>query len=75
MIVEEEGAVLGVNFGHPIVTNGGLRRRSSQITLGRTCFRSDAGQTARRQTDRQTDATTVSYRSLSHLQSANLIMH
>jgi len=22
MIVEEEGAVLGANFGHPIVTNG-----------------------------------------------------
>ena len=37
-----EGAVLGVNLGRPIVTNGDLLRscarvtRSSQITSGRT---------------------------------------
>jgi len=31
-----EGAVLGVNFGRPIVTNGAFATRSSQITL-RTC--------------------------------------
>jgi len=38
VIVEEEGAVLGVNVGHPVVTNGIFcmrgRRGSSQITLG-----------------------------------------
>jgi len=43
VIVETEGATLGVNFGRPIVTNGDLlyscakAMRSSQITLGRTC--------------------------------------
>jgi len=46
LIVEGEGTVLGVNLGHPTVTNGdcagyGLdyarATRSSQITL-RTCF-------------------------------------
>ena len=36
VIVEGEGAVLEVNLGRPIVTNGTLRRGSSQITLGRT---------------------------------------
>jgi len=37
VIVEGEGAVLGVNLGHPIVTNGAFATRSSQITL-RTCY-------------------------------------
>ena len=32
-----EGAVLGVNLGRRIVTNGAFATRSSQITL-RTCF-------------------------------------
>jgi len=32
-----EGAVLGVNMGRPIVTNGAFATRSSQITL-RTCL-------------------------------------
>ena len=36
VIVEGEGAVLGVNLGRPIVTNGAFAARSSQITL-RTC--------------------------------------
>ena len=36
--VEEEGTVLGVNLGRPIVTSGAFETRSSQITL-RTCFR------------------------------------
>jgi len=31
----------GVNFGRPVVTNGGFATRSSQITL-RTCSYSDA---------------------------------
>ena len=34
VIVEVEGAVLGVNLGRPIVTDGDLRRGFSQITLG-----------------------------------------
>jgi len=40
VIVEGEGAVLGVNFGRPIVTNGAFAMRSSQITgtLRRTCY-------------------------------------
>ena len=33
VIVEGEGAVLGVKLGHPIVTNGAFATRSSQITL------------------------------------------
>ena len=33
VIVEGEGAVLGVNLGHPTVTNGAFATRSSQITL------------------------------------------
>ena len=33
-IVEGKGAVLGVNLGRPIVTNGAFATRSSQITLG-----------------------------------------
>ena len=37
VIVEGEGAVLGVNLGLPIVTNGAFAMRSSQITL-RTCY-------------------------------------
>jgi len=37
VIVEGERAVLGVNMGRPIVTNGAFATRSSQITL-RTCF-------------------------------------
>jgi len=37
VIVEGEGAVLGVNFGRTIVTNGAFASRSSQITL-RTCL-------------------------------------
>jgi len=37
VIVEEEGAVLEVNLGRPIVTNGAFATRSSQITL-RTCY-------------------------------------
>jgi len=36
VIVKGEGAVLGVNMGRPIVTNGAFATRSSQITL-RTC--------------------------------------
>jgi len=36
VIVEGEGAVLGVNLGSPIVTNGAFVTRSCQITL-RTC--------------------------------------
>jgi len=36
VIVEGEGAVWGVNFGRPIVTNGAFATRFSQITL-RTC--------------------------------------
>jgi len=36
-IVEGKGAVLGVNLGRPIVTNGAFATRSSQITL-RTCI-------------------------------------
>jgi len=37
MIVEGEGAVLRVNLGRPIVTNGAFASRSSQTTL-RTCY-------------------------------------
>jgi len=37
VIVKGEGAVLRVNLGHPIVTNGAFVTRSSQITL-RTCL-------------------------------------
>ena len=40
VIVEGKWAVLGVNLGHLIVTNGdsvATAMRSSQITLGRTC--------------------------------------
>ena len=37
VIVERERAVLGVNMGRPIVTNGAFATRSSQITL-RTCY-------------------------------------
>ena len=37
VIVEGEGAVLWVNLGRPIVTNGAFATRSSQITL-RTCY-------------------------------------
>ena len=37
VIVKGEGAVLGVNLGRPIVTNGAFATRSSQITL-RTCL-------------------------------------
>ena len=37
VIVEEEGAVLGVNFGRSIVTSGAYATRSSQVTL-RTCL-------------------------------------
>jgi len=37
VIVEGKGQFLGVNLGHPIVTNGAFATRSSQITL-RTCF-------------------------------------
>jgi len=40
VIVEVEWAVLGVNWGHPIVTNGTLRRGSSKITLSSTCLTS-----------------------------------
>jgi len=36
VIVEGEWAVLGVNMGRPIVTNGAFATHSSQITL-RTC--------------------------------------
>ena len=36
VIVEGEGAVLGLNLGHPIETDGAFATRSSQITL-RTC--------------------------------------
>jgi len=36
VIVEGDGAVLGVNLGRPIVTSGAFAKRSSQITL-RTC--------------------------------------
>jgi len=36
LIIEGEGAVLGVNLRHPIVTNGAFAMRSFQITL-RTC--------------------------------------
>ena len=36
VIVEGEKAVLGVNLGRPIVTNGAFATHSSQITL-RTC--------------------------------------
>ena len=39
VIVEGERAVLGVNMGRPIVTNGAFATRSSQITL-RTCLSS-----------------------------------
>jgi len=37
VIVKGEGAVLGVNLGCPIVTNGAFATCSSQITL-RTCY-------------------------------------
>jgi len=37
VIVEGEWAVLGLNSGRHIVTNGDLRRGSSQITLGSIC--------------------------------------
>jgi len=43
--VEGEGAVLAVNFGRPIVTSGDSvawlceSDRSSEITLGRTCYK------------------------------------
>ena len=43
VIVKEEGADLGVNFGRPIATIGDFvvscarATHSSQITLGRTC--------------------------------------
>ena len=37
VIVEGEGAVLGVNFGRPVVTNGTFATRSSQITFS-TCL-------------------------------------
>ena len=37
VIVEGEWVILGVNLGRPIVTNGPLRRGSSQITM-RTRF-------------------------------------
>ena len=33
-----EGAILGVNWGRPIVTNGDFATCSSQITLGSTCY-------------------------------------
>jgi len=36
VIVKGEGAILGVNLGHPIITNGAFAMRSSQFTL-RTC--------------------------------------
>ena len=39
-IVEGGGAVLGVNLGRPIVTNGDCDA-SSQITLKRTCYLQD----------------------------------
>jgi len=34
VIVEGEGAVLGVNLWRPIVTNGGMATRSFQTTMG-----------------------------------------
>jgi len=37
VIVDKEGAVLWVNLGRPIVTNGAFATRSSQTTL-RTCY-------------------------------------
>jgi len=37
VIVKGEEAVLGVNLGSPIVTNGAFTTHSSQITL-RTCY-------------------------------------
>jgi len=33
VIVESERAVLGVNFGRPVVTSGAFAMHSSQITL------------------------------------------
>jgi len=36
--VEGEWAVLGVNLGRPIVTNGACATRSSQITLRTCCY-------------------------------------
>ena len=35
---QREWAVLGLNLGRLIVTNGTMQRGSSQITLGSTCF-------------------------------------
>ena len=43
VIVEGEGAVLGVNLGRTIVTNGAFATRSSQITF-RTCYHYRAGE-------------------------------
>ena len=37
IIVEGEGAVLGLNLGRPIVTNGDFETRHFQIILGSTC--------------------------------------
>jgi len=34
VIVEGEGAVLEVNLGRPVLTNGAFATRSSQITYG-----------------------------------------
>jgi len=38
VIVEGKAAVLGLNLGRSIVTNGTLQQGCSQITFGSTCF-------------------------------------